>query len=99
MGGEWFKVYSLSVLAKQGQPMVRLRVMPQAVLHNITPLKLALQCPDGPLLIAEPRSQMLFDWRPLRRRPQRVTLMHCAEADGKEVSPSNVTLKCHNARI
>ena len=55
--------------------MVRLRVVPQAVLTNATPLSLVLQLPDGPSVTVQPQQATLFDWQPLRRRPRQACLL------------------------
>jgi hypothetical protein len=69
--------------------MLRLRVSPQAVVHNATHVALTLEIQDGPAVIVKPQCQLPFDWRPLLRPPQKFTLMHSTPGQDERVTCQN----------
>lgn len=57
-----------------GLPTVRLSILPLAVLHNCTPLALALEIPGGARFQVPANASVPFDWEPLRARPRKLFL-------------------------
>ena len=79
----YWRLERCSSTGVQGHPVVRLRIVPHAVLSNATPLALVLQLPNGPSVSVQPQQATPFDWQPLRKRPQQACLL--VEATGAQV--------------
>ena len=50
--------------------MVRLRVVPQAEMHNSTELPIILEVPEALPIIVQACSHVVLDWRPMDQRPR-----------------------------
>ncbi|BDA43314.1 probable vacuolar protein sorting-associated protein 13B [Coccomyxa sp. Obi] len=54
----------------QGQPMVRLRLVPQAEMHNSTELSIILEVPEAPPVTVQACSHVVLGWQPMDQRPR-----------------------------
>ena len=85
----------------QGQPVVRLRVMPQAELHNSTELPMVLELPGAPSITLDELSHSMLDWQPTGQRPSRLVLAQSswAPTELQVRQYLRVFWKCHVAFI
>lgn len=57
------------IAMSQGEPIVRLRLVPQAEMHNSTELPIILELPDTPPVTVQACSHVVLDWQPMDQRP------------------------------
>ncbi|CAL8468704.1 g8244 [Coccomyxa elongata] len=77
----------------QGEPMVRLRVVPQAEMHNSTELLIILEVPEAPPITVQACSHVVLDWQPMHQRPRSSVVLQSTMATSELKDKENRSLR------